>query len=307
MKKPHILTLLIIVVALTNSCRHNSTPPTHSAYYWSTTWECDSAVSAFLKANEVRKVYLRFFDVVVDGSGEVMPNATVRFASPIPAGLEVVPTVFIVNNCLTKDVSHLDELLLRRVLQMCETHDVDSVKEIQIDCDWSPSTRKAYFALLNRLREGAHRAGLRLSTTIRLHQLAESPPPADRGVLMMYNTGDVRVKEKNPILSLDDIKPYLPHLEHYNLPLSTAYPAFQWELLFRGNRLVGIMHGDDDLPILPGDTIIRHAPGLQTVLKAKEAVQRLHPEANNEVILFEISKNNIQHINQQHYEKVYSH
>ncbi len=89
--------------------------------------------------------------------------------------------------------------------------------------------------------------------------------------------------------------------------MSTAYPAFQWELLFRGNRLVGIMHGDDDLPMLPGDTIIRHAPGLQTVLKAKEAVQRLHPEANNEVILFEISKNNIQHINQQHYEKVYSH
>ena len=71
MKKPHILTLLIIVVALTNSCRHNSTPPTHSAYYWSTTWESDSAVSAFLKANDVRKVYLRFFDVVVDGSGEV--------------------------------------------------------------------------------------------------------------------------------------------------------------------------------------------------------------------------------------------
>lgn len=305
--KPHLLTLLPIVAILVAGCQHNTTPPTHSAYYWSTTWECDSDVSAFLQANDVRKVYLRFFDVVVDGSGEVMPNATVRFASPLPSGVEVVPTVFIVNNCLQKDVSHLDELLLRRVLQMCETHDVDSVKEIQIDCDWSPSTRKTYFALLDRLREEAHRAGLRLSTTIRLHQLAESPPPADRGVLMMYNTGDVRVKEKNPILSLDDIKPYLPHLSRYSLPLSTAYPAFQWELLFRGNHLVGIMHGDDDLPVLPGDTIIRHEPGLQTVLKAKEAVERIHPEANNEVILFEISKNNIQHINQQHYEKVYSH
>ena len=306
MKKLSLI-LLLMGVAFLVGCTHSPTPKMNSAYYWSTTWECDSTLLTFLHSNDVKKVYLRFFDVVVDGNGEVMPNATVRFASPFPDSVEVVPTVFIMNNCLTKDVSHLDELLLRRIQQMCETHDVAGVKEIQIDCDWSTSTRQTYFALLGRLREAAHQAGLRLSTTIRLHQLADNPPPADHGVLMMYNTGDVRVKDKNPILSLNDIEPYLPHLSGYSLPLSTAYPAFQWELLFRGNRLVGVVHGDDDQPMLPGDTIITREASLETVQQAKSAVQRLLPDANNEVILFELSKNNIQHINQQHYEKVYSH
>lgn len=301
--------ILLAILALA-ACDDSNKPTeerTHSAYYWSTTFENDSALQQFITQQKVSRIYLRFFDVVVRPDTMVMPNATVRFATPVPEGVDIVPTVFIVNDCFYHDTSDLDQKLLGRILQMCETHDVTGVHEIQIDCDWTARTRKVYFEFLQRLVDSAHAKGIDISTTIRLHQLAESPPPADRGVLMMYNTGDVRVKEKNPILSLDDIKPYLPHLEHYNLPLSTAYPAFQWELLFRGNRLVGIMHGDDDLPMLPGDTIIRHAPGLQTVLKAKDAVQRLHPEANNEVILFEISKNNIQHINQQHYEKVYSH
>ena len=298
---------LIVVFLAIPSCQKQQTTSveTRSAYYWSTTWELDSAQRAFLADNQVSRIYLRYFDVVIDQQGRVMPNATLRFADDMPQGVEIIPTVFIVNECLTQGVDSLGLLILNRVLQMSETHDVAGVKEIQIDCDWSKRTRDAYFALLRQLRDAAHAKGLRLSATIRLHQLSQEAPPVDHGVLMMYNTGDVRRLERNPILDMDDAAPYMRHIKNYSLTLSTAYPIFAWQLLVRANKLVGIMHGDDDLPVLPGDTILTHEVSLDTVITVRDAISRLRADANREVILFDISKNNIQRIKQQHYEKIY--
>ena len=278
-----------------------------SAYFWSTTFDLDSIQLDFICSHDVSRLYLRYFDVVVDDADRVMPNATVRFVSPQPEGVEIVPTVFIVNDCLQKDVSQLDSLLLRRILQMSETHDITGVREIQIDCDWTGRTRTAYFDMLRRLRAAAHKKGLTLSATIRLHQLSQSPPPVDKGVLMMYNTGDVSDLNHNPILDMDDAGPYLKHLRRYRLPLSTAYPVFSWDLLFRGNRFVGIMHSDDEWPILPGDTIVHRDVDIETVLTAKDAVSAHQPTANNEIILFDISKNNMSNNKNKRYEEIYNH
>ena len=297
-------TLLMAAMLMTACHNGRQTGPTkHSAYYWSTTFETDSAQQLFLKQHHVERIYLRFFDVVMT-DGQPMPNATVRFASPMPEGVEVVPTVFIVNDCFTHDTSDLDQKLLGRVLQMCETHDVTGVHEMQIDCDWTARTRKAYFDFLERLRKSAKQKGIDISATIRLHQLADVAPPVDRGVLMMYNTGDVSDLKHNPILEEEAVKPYLRHIKGYSLPLATAYPVFEWQLLVRGSHFVGIMHGDDDLPQLPGDTIIIREASPETVMKVKNAVSHLRPEANSEVIIFDISKNNIQRFNKYHYEEI---
>ena len=122
---------------------------------------------------------------------------------------------------------------------------------------------------------------------------------------MMYNTGDVRRLERNPILDKDDAAPYMRHIKGYDLPLSTAYPIFSWRLLVRANRYAGILHDDDDLSVLPGDTVLTHEVSLDTVLEVRDAISRLRPDANREIILFDISKNNIQRIKQTHYEKIY--
>ena len=298
--------LLTTYILLLSGCKDGHMSTIRSAYYWSTTWESDSTLLSFIQDNEIGRIYLRYFDVVVDDNGDVMPNATIRFASPLPQNVEIVPTVYIVNNCLSKKTKNLDQLILRRVLQMSETHDVAGVKEIQIDCDWSMRTRKTYFEFLSNLRDSLHDKGLKLSATIRLHQLSEAPPPVDRGVLMMYNTGDLRKRDHNPILDMDDAAPYLKHLDSYSLPLSTAYPVFSMSVLWRGNHLVGIMH-DDDLPMFDGDTLINYEADLATVQEAKNAISRLKTTANDETILFEISKNNMKRINKSHYEKIYNH
>ena len=305
---PGLLTILLTTL-LTLSCDRNVSEEveTRSAYYWSTTWRADSALKDLVAEQGISRIYLRFFDVVVDDHGEVMPNATLRFSTPMIDSVEVVPTVFIVNDCMSKDTGKLDQLLFRRIMQMCETHDVNQVKEIQIDCDWTQRTRKAYFDMLGRLRQLAHDKGLRLSATIRLHQLSQEAPPVDRGVLMMYNTGNAGDINKNPILDLDDASPYMRYLKNYDLPLSAAYPVFAWDLLFRGNRLVGVMHSDDDLPVMPGDTIIRREAPLDTVLLARDAIGRLRHDVNQEVILFDISNQNIQRIKTHSYEKIYRH
>lgn len=297
---------LATCILILSGCKDRHVSTMRSAYYWSTTWECDSALQTFIHDNEIGRIYLRYFDVVVDDNGDVMPNATIRFASPLPPNVEIVPTVYIVNNCLSKETKNLDQLILKRVLQMSETHDVAGVKEIQIDCDWSMSTRKTYFEILSNLRDSLHDKGLKLSATIRLHQLSEAPPPVDKGVLMMYNTGDLRKRDHNPILDLDDAAPYLKHLDSYQLPLSTAYPVFSLSVLWRGNHLVGIMH-DDDLPMFDGDTLITYEAELETVQEAKNVISRLKTTANDETILFEISKNNMKRINKSHYEKIYNH
>lgn len=298
---------MVATLLLLASCGDGEKAPVvRSVYFWSTTFELDSAQMDFIRSNDIRKIYLRYFDVVTTPQGEVLPNATVQFVTPQPDSVEIVPTVFITNECMTHIPDDLADKILSRILQMNETRDIFGVREIQIDCDWSGRTRTAYFDMLEQLTEKAKAKGIDISTTIRLHQLSQTPPPVNRGVLMMYNTSDIKDKEHNPILDIKDVQPYMKHLKSYKLPLSTAYPMFYWDLLFRGDHFVGIMHSDDDLPVIPGDTIIHRDVPLDMVLQVKLLVDKHHPHANDEIILFDISKQNINNNKNQHYEKIYN-
>jgi len=120
-------------------------------------------------------------------------------------------------------------------------------KEIQIDCDWSARTRDAYFAFLRKLK--ARQPAATLSVTIRLYPYRYAGkmgvPPADRGMLMCYNLGQVaEVQTDNSVFSLQTLKEYLK-ATNYPLPLDYSLPAFGWAVWFRGGRLKGILHHAD--------------------------------------------------------------
>lgn len=305
MQKRILFIYLIIVVFC--FCSKQQGEKTNAVYYWSTTFKSDSIQQSFLRQHHIKKIYLRFFDVVVDEQGNVMPNATVRFATPVPKDVEIVPVVYIVNDCLYRSIDKLDSLILQRVTQMCETNDITPFRELQIDCDWTARSRTHYFQVLSRLNERAKKQGVALSATIRLHQLGEAPPPVEKGILMLYNTGDVtRLDCEHPILDMKDAAPYLRKLSKYRLPLATAYPVYAWRVLFRKGKFVGILHSDDELPIIEGDSIVVREPPLEMVLKAKQAVDKEQRSANDEIILFDISNENIQRINKYHYEKIFN-
>lgn len=300
------MAMALVAVALLSCGGRHGGDAVRSVYYWSTTLRMDSVKEQFMREHNVSRMYIRYFDVVEDESGRPVPNATLRFVTAVPKGIEVVPVVYIVNSCMRRDISGLAEKIYRRVRQMNETNCIGGVKEIQIDCDWTMRTRSVYFSFLRQLRSMAGADGIKLSATIRLHQLSQPAPPVDRGVLMMYNTGDFTdLACRKPILDMNDAAPYMSRLAGYGLPLAAAYPLYSWRILFRRGRYVGIMHADDDLPVLPGDSIVERRVEMADILKAKDAVSRKRADANSEIILFDMSNQNITRFKSEDYEKIY--
>lgn len=307
MKLSTAVVCFLLSMGLTLSCSKPKPMPTtmRSVYYWSTTLNMDSVKTAFMRNYDISRMYIRYFDVVADQSGRAVPNATLKFATDVPQGIDIVPTVFVMPECLRQDRSRLASLIVKRVVQMNETNDVYNVKEIQIDCDWTQSTRQLYAEFMQAMMRECHSRHLKLSSTIRLHQLAQTPPPADRGVLMMYNTGDATdIRCHKPILDMHDAAPYLPRLNDYKLKLSTAYPIFTWRILFRGGRFVGFIHNDGEYPILPSDSIALRQPSVADIIEAVNVIGSRRPDANNEIILFDLNNHNINRLKHKDYEKI---
>ncbi len=271
-----------------------------SVYYWQTVFRLDSAQTDFLRRHKVTRMYLRYFDVA-DGR----PNATLAFAQSVPEGLEVVPTVFVMPGTLRGDVRWYAEHIVRRVAQMNEVNGVRGVREVQIDCDWTRSTRRAFTAFMEAVRAAARRRGWDTSVTIRLHQLSQDPPPADRGVLMLYNTGDLRDPAcRKPILDPADVQPYLRSLGGYALPLAEVYPAFALNVLYRGGCFVGIVHYEGEYPVLPTDSLVRRAPAPGDIMATRRAVRRAGGRLTNETIIYDLGSAN--NFTESDYEKIYA-
>ena len=333
--------ILALTALLLAACGH--TPPgvddpRPAVYYWRTVFKLDSVERAFLRQHHVGKIYLRYFDVVPGRQGAPVPNATLRFAHSVPRGVEVVPVVFITENCLHHGIDSVATLLVDRVLQISDTHDVGGVKELQIDCDWTARSRQAFYHFLTLVRERARDKGLRLSATIRLHQLAMEPPPVDYGVLMLYNTGDVTRHDcANPILDPRDVEPYLRHLAGYALPLCAAYPCFAWNVLFDGDSFKGILYDaplHDSTLLLPagagkwvvaqhrdlpqfsgvdaqviylnaGDSLLHRQPAAAAVERVKAEVERRRPGIHRQVVIYSLDSKSILNYPSSYYEKIY--
>lgn len=308
--------------------------PNPSVYYWRTVFRLDSTERAFLSQHDVKRMYVRYFDVV-SHKAVAHPNATISFAQPVPEGIEVIPTIFIVNHCFRYDMDSIPEKLVDRVLQMNETNDVTGVRELQIDCDWTSQTQDDYFAFLGKVRALLKEHGMRLSVTIRLHQLNLPPPPADYGVLMMYNTGDFREKsDRNPILDYRDAYPYLKHLASYKLPLCSAWPCYSWNLLYSDNQFKGILYdvdladsnvyrevapgrhvvissralpepnsdGSDMTWVNVGDSVITVKPTASQIMHIVEAVEKERPGINKQTIIYSLDKKSIQNYDNEFYQ-----
>ncbi len=261
----------------------------NAVYYWRTELRLDTTERAFLREYHISKVYCRYFDVVMDKDGEPMPNATITFTDTLPQGVELVPTVYITEDCMHEPHPGLAEKLVKRILQMNETNDISGVREIQIDCDYTARSRQTYYDFLNEVKVQCSTFNVQCSTTIRLHQLAMEAPPVDYGVLMIYNTGDPKkFTERNPVLDLRDVVPYLRNLDSYPLPLAAAYPVYQW------SRDIYGVH-------------VEHTVEADEILRVKQAVEHERPALARCILTYHLDKENIQRYNPEFYETIYHH
>ena len=305
-----LLTTVLLSVLLIVSCANKDNDTKKRAvYYWGTTFCLDSIKRDFLLRHNIDKIYVRYFDVVRGDNVDMpMPNATIRIDGRHDSiDWEIVPVVFIMPDALDCDLDILADRILKRVKQMSETHGMGTVNELQIDCEWTASTRQSFFDFMTRLKKRTSDEGISLSSTIRLHQLATSPPPADRGILMVYNTGDLRnIGKEKPILDPKDVMPYLKYLKDYPLPLATAYPIYRWDLLFRNGKFVDIVHDIADTPILQSDTVVVRQPSVDDILISRYAIEKLRPGCANEIILFDLNNYNIKRYDHKTFESFYN-
>lgn len=256
-------------------------PKRNSIYHWKTTFAPDSAEIDFLHRHNIERLYLRMFDVSIqrnyaENSNDIIPIATTKFEAPIPDSLEVVPVTFITIDALRLmrgDEARYAELIVERLLAMCSYNRCGKISEIQFDCDWTSSTKDIYTRLCKVAEGILEDKGIDLSITVRLHQLSESAPVADRGVLMLYNTGPIKnFYTKNSILDIRDAKPYLKKLK-YPIPLDYAYPVFGWGVKFRDEKFVSIVQQADTVPA-DNEYIRLERPSVESVLQVKALVEK---------------------------------
>ena len=281
---------LLIISCGKQRYQDESLEQSNGVYYWRTDLHLDSTERAFLKQHHINKVYCRYFDVVMSDDGtEPKPNATIAFTDTLPAGIELIPTVYITEDCMHKPHKDLAEKLVKRIMQMNETNHIGNVHEIQIDCDYTSKSRATYYQFLEQVRHHLSPTSYHLSTTIRLHQLSMPVPPVDYGVLMVYNTGDPRKwQERNPILDYRDVYPYLNKLAQYQLPLAAAYPVYQWIRNIQNVR-------------------IEHTVEAAELLKVKKALEKERPSLSKAVITYHLETDNINRYKTETYEEIYHH
>jgi len=242
MKTLQIATLLLLL-----ACGKDKIETENAFYYWQTNLELNDLEQQYLDSLKIKKLYVKFFDVDWDNSSkEAVPNAEFIWKSDQWQSFEIIPTVFITNHTLLQiSEDKINQLASRIVLKINQLSNGFTFQEVQIDCDWTQSTKEKYFQLLNRIESLL--PNRTLSATIRLHQIKYAHqtgiPSVDRGMLMYYNIGEItKWESENSIFQADIAASYLENSKQYQLPLDVVLPIFHWGLVFRDEQLFKIVN-----------------------------------------------------------------
>ncbi|HET6994672.1 MAG TPA: hypothetical protein VFI06_06805 [Chitinophagaceae bacterium] len=342
--------LIFFVPLLFSSCAEKKRQVTRSYYFWRSNGITGSE-RKFLKENQVKKLYVRLMDVdwnevygpvpVAKGyPGEV--NQEVNYYDSLQ--MQIVPVVFITNKTFQRIDSSDVPLLAKRVVQKF----LSSYKqrswgisfqpsEIQIDCDWTESTRSRYFYFLQQVKWLLASPDVLISATIRLHQYKypgkTGVPPVDRGMLMVYNLSDLRAYSSvNSIYDNDQAKKYFNSGKKYSLPLDIVLPAYSWCIIFRDQQFYQIENGLSekdlnelsflekrkngfygvkqdtvfhDLFLRPGDEIKPETIDSQTLQEAARLAQKAVNADSFAVAFFELSDKEIINYDHETLENIY--
>jgi hypothetical protein len=238
--------LVLISICFLPTCRQEVLTTQMAFYHWQTQLSVDSLEQQWLTQTHSQRLYVKFFDVDWSYAQQAAIPQAELLLSTLPQTVDIVPTVFLTNRCFQElpilETAALATAVFEKIQalwpQLAPT-------EIQIDCDWTATTRAAYFQFLEDLK-AILPAATTLSATIRLHQYRypeqTGVPPVDRGMLMYYNMGDLNDwTETNSMLNLEKAAPYLDAAP-YPLALDLALPLFRWGVLFREGRMIKLIN-----------------------------------------------------------------
>ena len=262
--------IFLLCVFLMTACHTTTSPPMvhkvqKSFYHWKQTLHFQQPDYQTIQALQLNTLYVRFFDIIWQPPTGAIPTAIIRFDSQVPDSLTLIPCVYIENKVFqqlegNEEVEDLAEKSAKKIQSLLQKSGQSTIEEIQLDCDWSGTTRQKYFHFLAHFRKqwdnlsqpapnsrGNIGKNLTLSATIRLHQIKypkkTGVPPVDRGMLMYYNMGKIKEpKTRNSILDNQIGRQYISAQTEYDLPLDIALPIFEWGVWFQKGEFAGIFN-----------------------------------------------------------------
>ena len=243
MKKHLILLTLVLSIF---SCTQGE-KPTIAFYYWKTVFKLSQLEKEILDDNAVKKIYLRYFDIDLDSKNQPFPVSPIRFETK-STDFSIVPVIYIKNKVMLNkelDVEFLAEKTFDFIQQINAANEIQ-IHEVQIDCDWTLSSRDTYLKFIESFKKIS---GKTLSATIRLHQIKyykkTKIPNVDKGVLMYYNIGSIAADSLNSIYDSKIATKYLESLKNYPLELEVALPIYSWAVHIRESRVIGLRNKID--------------------------------------------------------------
>jgi len=257
----HRIKSLVVFGFLFSACTHSKEHRTSvSFYYWKTVFHLTDAEKLLLQENNVDRLYVRYMDIALQ-KGEALPLSPVVFEDTLlPAA--IVPVVYVRNEVMLQpslDVAALATQTVNYIHQINHAAGITS-QEIQIDCDWTLTSRENYFIFIETVKKQWRKT---LSATIRLHQIKyyqrTGIPAVDRGVLMYYNMGRIAADSSNSIYDREIAQKYTQHLKGYPLPLDVALPVFSWGIHVRNNTVIGLLNKIDDTTFSEDEHFVRKA------------------------------------------------
>ena len=304
------------------SCGQGNRQPSHRGiYHWKTTYAPTGWEKQWMADHHVDRLYIKLFDVDAGPKAgwdgwKMVPVATTQFREPLPAEMDVVPVVYITVDAIRQlgDLQWNRELrdmyaslIVKRIDDMMQDHWSGTLREVQIDCDWTDKTEQTYFALAEGIRDKLHKRGITLSGTVRLHQLVEQQDiPFDRALLMCYNTGNLHSREtRNSILDFDDVRPYLRQYKANTLPgTDVAFPVFGWGVEYRKDGTFRRLIHSSHMPESSNDSVRVEWGQQKDICETQSALPLL--DADHTTILYHLDSLNLSHYSHEDIETFYS-
>jgi hypothetical protein len=281
--------LLLFFVSCTKKNKITVLEP--SFYYWNSHDYLDLTSKTTLKNIGVKKLYIKYFEIDYSEAMGNFPFEKTNFNNhdfSSADSLSVIPTIYIKNSIFKfNNRESLDELA-ENIIFLIDKYNKErfgnlqnhTFNEIQLDCDWTKSTRDNYFYLLQKVKQLSNK---KISCTLRLYPYKYPEimgiPPVDSATLMCYNLiKPLEQKNKNSILDINELKSYLNTFRKYPIHLDIALPIFCWTQIYQNNQFQGLI----DL----------NSKEIQSFTKAKSSMW------------YEVTKDTMIYANSRHYFRV---
>lgn len=248
------LVFLLLIVTFFFSCKtENKVEHVERAFYY---WKNDSSLNyqdaERVNSLKVNKLYVKYFEIDYNdamGNFPFAKNNNINYEVNNIQDLTIIPTIYVKNEIFKFNTEKTLDVLADNIVFLVDKYNkeidekVVTNTEIQIDCDWTASTKDKYFYLLKKIKEISKRE---ISCTLRLYPYKYPDkmgvPPVDKVTLMCYNLiKPLSEKEKNSILDYDELKLYLDTERTYPVHTDIALPIFFWSHLYQANQFTEVL------------------------------------------------------------------